>query len=132
MFGLRRQSQQVRVSDLVKRYGALLENCDAGFGGSRPAKELPAEKELMKAALLIESRRPGQSDEYLGALGLAFQELATFRENGGGATIINDPSISFGVAGPKGVTELALMKDILAETTSLHMEWQSSCGGANA
>ena len=74
MFG---RPKQVTCGDLIDRYAVVLERGPRGHGTLHPVSDLPAEKPLMKAALIAQAYQLGAGS--LDTLKAAFVSLANFQ-----------------------------------------------------
>jgi hypothetical protein len=95
--------KQVTCNELIDRYANILERGPKGSGTLHPIADLPAEKPLMKAALISRAYELGTGS--LETLQAAFVSLANFQSE---------------IAEP-----MNKHCDIAAEMTVLAMEWAS-------
>ena len=77
--GLFQSQKQVTVDDLIDRYAVVLERGPSGSGTLYDLSRLPAEKPLMKAALIAHAQRLGSSA--VETLRAAFVSLANFQSD---------------------------------------------------
>ena len=70
--------------EVVRAYGAILEDKNMGLHGSKSVNELPHDKAEIKLALMTLALVGDLTDEEFNALGVGYVELASFQHDGGG------------------------------------------------